>query len=201
MDKENGSRVIRVAGRAVPILGDDIDTDRVIPARYLKCVTFEGLGEHAFEDDRKQDPNHPFNQARYRGASILVVGRNFGCGSSREHAPEALHRWGIRGIVGHSFAEIFFGNCTSMGVPCVRLSSEDLTDLTRRAGSDPALEVTIDVEGERVSAGDKTYAASLPASAKSRLVTGTWDALGELLAAKDDILAMRSKLQYMNWSP
>jgi 3-isopropylmalate/(R)-2-methylmalate dehydratase small subunit len=195
----NDSRIVRVAGRAVPVPGDDIDTDRIIPARYLRCVTFEGLGEHAFEDDRRQDPGHPFNQEQYRGASILIVGRNFGCGSSREHAPEALHRWGIRGIVGHSFAEIFFGNCVSMGVPCVRLEDDDRAALVKLVQADPTVEAAIDVEAGRVTAGGRTFAASIPPAARDRLVTGTWDALGELLAPRAEILEMRRKIQYLNF--
>jgi 3-isopropylmalate/(R)-2-methylmalate dehydratase small subunit len=196
--QESASRVARVAGRAVPLPGDDIDTDRIIPARYLRCVTFEGLGEHAFEDDRKQDPGHPFNQERYRGASILVVGRNFGCGSSREHAPEALYRWGIRGIVGHSFAEIFAGNCVSMGIPCLRVDEKDVADLAKRVQADPALEVAIDVEALTATAGGRTIAGAIPPSARERLLTGSWDSLGELLEVKEQTLALRKKIQYMS---
>ena len=113
------SQVTNVRGTAIPLLLDDIDTDRIIPARFLRCVTFDGLGEHAFEDDRQQDTGHPFNQDRFAGAGVLVAGRNFGCGSSREHAPQALMRWGVRAIVAESYAEIFFGNCTALGVPAV----------------------------------------------------------------------------------
>ena len=109
------SKIEHVSGPGLPLLLDDIDTDRIIPARYLRCVTFDGLGEHAFEDDRQQNPEHPFDDTRYQNAKILVSGRNFGCGSSREHAPQALIRWGIRAIVAETFAEIFFGNCTSLG--------------------------------------------------------------------------------------
>jgi 3-isopropylmalate/(R)-2-methylmalate dehydratase small subunit len=196
---EIANRIVQVSGRAVPLPLDDIDTDRIIPARYLRCVTFEGLGEHAFEDDRKQDANHPFNRERYRGASILVVRRNFGCGSSREHAPEALHRWGIRGIVGHSFAEIFAGNCVSMGIPCVRTGEAEIADLAGRVEADPALAVTIDVERGTVTAGGRTIAGSIPASAQERLLSGSWDPLGELLEAKEQILALKKKIQYMSF--
>ena len=119
----------QVTGTGVPLLLDDIDTDRIIPARYLKCVTFEGLGDHAFEDDRKQDPDHPFDDARFADAGILVAGRNFGCGSSREHAPQSLMRWGIKAVVAESFAEIFFGNCTSLGIPAIAAPRADLEKL------------------------------------------------------------------------
>jgi 3-isopropylmalate/(R)-2-methylmalate dehydratase small subunit len=123
-------QIEQVTGTGVPLLLDDIDTDRIIPARFLRCVTFDGLGEHAFEDDRRQDPQHPFDDPRYQGGSILVSGRNFGCGSSREHAPQALMRWGIEAVVAESFAEIFFGNCTSLGIPAVRASRGDLEKLS-----------------------------------------------------------------------
>jgi 3-isopropylmalate/(R)-2-methylmalate dehydratase small subunit len=195
----SGRRILRVAGRAVLLPLDDVDTDRIIPARFLRCVTFEGLGDHVFEDDRRQDATHPFNRGACRGASILVVGDNFGCGSSREHAPEALFRWGIRGIVGCSFAEIFFGNCTSMGIPCLRVEGADWADLAGRIQADPAIPVEIDVEGGTVRAGDRTAAGAMPPAARERLVTGAWDALGELLDARDLVLALREKIQYMKF--
>lgn len=198
MSPEQSSRIERVAGRAVPLPFDDIDTDRIIPARYLRCVTFEGLGEHVFEDDRAQDPAHPFNQERYRGATVLIVGRNFGCGSSREHAPEALHRWGIRAIVGHSFAEIFAGNCVSMGIPCLWIDEREVADLARRVQADPSLVVEVDVKAQTATAGGRSIAGTLPPSARERLLSGSWDSLGELLAAKDQILALLKKIQYMN---
>ncbi|MEZ6046275.1 MAG: hypothetical protein R3C11_12040 [Planctomycetaceae bacterium] len=124
------SQITSVTGSGIPLLLDDIDTDRIIPARYLRCVTFEGLGENAFEDDRQQDKNHPFDNPAYRQGTILVSGRNFGCGSSREHAPQALIRWGVKAIIAESFAEIFFGNCTSLGVPAVCASRADLEKLS-----------------------------------------------------------------------
>src|SRR6516164_3727905 len=135
----------KITGRGIPLLLDDIDTDRIIPARYLRCVTFEGLGEHAFEDDRRQMPNHPFDDPRFRGASVLIVGRNFGCGSSREHAPQALMRWGIKAIVGESFGEIFFGNCTANGIPCVSVSPGDAKKLAEAVTADPALPLFVDL--------------------------------------------------------
>ena len=130
---------------------DDIDTDRIIPARFLRCVTFDGLGEHSFEDDRKQDPHHPFDDPRFQGAKILVAGRNFGCGSSREHAPQALQRWGIAAIVGESFGEIFFGNCTALGLPCVRDAHADLKQLGEAIRANPKLTLTVDLVKQTVS--------------------------------------------------
>jgi len=127
----------QITGRGIPVSGNDIDTDRIIPARFLKAVTFEGMGEHAFEDARKQNPEHPFNSPAYQGASVLVVGQNFGCGSSREHAPQALMRWGIRAIVGGSFGEIFFGNCVMLGIPCLVASQADLEWLQKAISRDP----------------------------------------------------------------
>ena len=124
-----GNEIKSVTGTGIPLLLDDIDTDRIIPARFLRCVTFDGLGEHAFEDDRKQDPNHPFDKPQFQGAAVLIAGRNFGCGSSREHAPQSLMRWGIHAIIAESFAEIFFGNCGSLGIAAVRASREDLQQL------------------------------------------------------------------------
>src|SRR4029453_7454496 len=140
----------RHAGRGIPVTGNDIDTDRIIPARFLKEVTFETMGEHAFEDAKKQNPEHPFNQKVFQGASVLVVGQNFGCGSSREHAPQALMRWGIAAIVGGSFGEIFFGNCVMLGIPCLRASQEDLEWLQKGIGRAPQTPVTVDVEKQEV---------------------------------------------------
>src|SRR5262249_42210015 len=132
-------KIENVTGRGIPLPLDDIDTDRIIPARYLRCVTFDGLGEHTFEDDRQQMPNHPFDDPRFRGASVLIVGCNCGCGSSREHAPQALMRWGIKAIVGESFAEIFFGNCTANGIPCVCVVPDDAKKVADAVAANPAL--------------------------------------------------------------
>jgi len=145
----------QISGRGIPLPGNDIDTDRIIPARFLKEVTFETMGEHAFEDAKKQNPEHPFNQKVYQGASVLVVGQNFGCGSSREHAPQALMRWGIGAIVGGSFGEIFFGNCTMLGIPCMSISIDDVLWLQRAVGRDPKQPMTVDVEKQEVRVGDR----------------------------------------------
>lgn len=192
------SNVETVSGTGVPLLLDDIDTDRIIPARFLRCVTFDGIGEHAFEDDREQNPNHPFNQERFQNGSILVSGRNFGCGSSREHAPQSLMRWGVKAIVAASFAEIFFGNCTSLGIPAVCASREDITKLGAAIEADPTLEFTLDLNALTLSFSNETVAVTMPDSARSALTSGQFDALAQLLARKDDIAATASKLPYLN---
>ncbi len=187
----------RIAGRGIPMPGNDIDTDRIIPARYLKSVTFEGLEDHVFGDARKQDPEHPFNQLAYQGASILVAGLNFGCGSSREHAPEALRRWGIRGIVAGSFAEIFFGNCTALGIPCVTAEPAELEWLQRAVARKPGREVTLDLERGEVCFGDRTIPVRVPEGTRQQLTTGTWSATGVLLGAGDAIERTAAALPYV----
>ncbi|PTL36775.1 isopropylmalate isomerase [Candidatus Methylomirabilis limnetica] len=188
----------RIAGRAIPLPGNDIDTDRIIPARFLKCITFEGLEAHVFEDDRRQMPDHPFNQARYQGATILVVGQNFGCGSSREHAPEALRRWGIRGIVGESFAEIFFGNCTAIGLPCLTLDAEGVAWLGGVVSRRPEQEVLLDVEDRLVRLDERIFPTMIPDGVRNQLLTGTWNAMGVLLEARDEIDRVARSLPYVN---
>ena len=187
----------RIVGRGMPLPGNDIDTDRIIPARFLKAVTFEGLGEHAFEDARKQEPEHPFNQAVYQGAGVLVVGQNFGCGSSREHAPQSLMRWGIRAIVGGSYGEIFFGNCTTLGIPCMVAAASDLDWLQKAVGRAPGEPVTVDVEKQQVTFGDRTFAARMPDGPRNQLVAGTWDSTAVLLEAGGSVEATAKKLPYV----
>jgi len=186
-----------VAGRGLPVTGNDIDTDRIIPARFLKAVTFEGLGEHAFEDARKQNPEHPFNQSAYQGAAVLVVGQNFGCGSSREHAPQALMRWGIRAIVGGSFGEIFFGNCVMLGIPCLVTTQADLEWLQKGIERSPQQPVTVDVVKQEVHFGDRVIKATIPDGPRSQLVGGTWDSTAVLLEAGAAIEATAAKLPYV----
>jgi 3-isopropylmalate/(R)-2-methylmalate dehydratase small subunit len=186
-----------IVGRGIPLPGNDIDTDRIIPARFLKAVTFEGLGEHAFEDARKQDPEHPFNQKAYEGASILVAGLNFGCGSSREHAPESLKRWGVKAIVAGSFAEIFFGNCTTLGIPCLTAAMDDVLWLQRTIGRDPSQPVIVDVKGRTVRVGDRTIPVQMPDGPHHQLVSGTWNAMNVLLEAGNQIEATANRLPYI----
>ncbi len=191
-------KIETVSGTAMPLLLDDIDTDRIIPARYLRCVTFDGLGEHAFEDDRKQDAMHPFDDARFQGASVLVAGRNFGCGSSREHAPQSLLRWGIKTIVAESFAEIFFGNCTSLGIPCVCAARADLEKLIAAIQTDPKLTITVDIVAGEVRAGSLLTKVTMVPSEKQSLTTGQWDFLGQLLDNKPAIATTAASLPYLN---
>jgi 3-isopropylmalate/(R)-2-methylmalate dehydratase small subunit len=187
----------QVTGRGIPVPGNDIDTDRIIPARFLKEVTFETMGEHAFEDARKQNPEHPFNSPVYKGASVLVVGQNFGCGSSREHAPQALMRWGIRAIVGGSYGEIFFGNCVMLGIPCLTVSQADLEWLQREIGRAPQTPVSVDVDRQEVRFGDRTIKAAIPDGPRKQLVAGTWDSTAVLLDAGAAIEATAGKLPYV----
>jgi 3-isopropylmalate/(R)-2-methylmalate dehydratase small subunit len=187
----------QVSGRGIPLPGNDIDTDRIIPARFLKEVTFETMGEHAFEDARKQNPEHPFNSPAYQGASVLVVGQNFGCGSSREHAPQALVRWGIRAIVGGSFAEIFFGNCVMLGIPCLVASPADIAWLEKAISRSPREPVTVDVEKQEVRFGDRVIKATMPDGPRHQLVGGTWDSTAVLLEAGPAIEATAGKLPYI----
>ena len=188
----------QITGRGIPVTGNDIDTDRIIPARFLKAVTFEGMGEHAFEDARKQNPEHPFNQKVYEGASVLVVGQNFGCGSSREHAPQALMRWGIKAIVGGSFAEIFFGNCVMLGIPCLVASQDDIEWLQKAISREPQKAVAVDVEKQEVRFGDRAIKATVPDGARNQLVAGTWDSTAVLMEAGEKIEATAGKLPYVN---
>jgi 3-isopropylmalate/(R)-2-methylmalate dehydratase small subunit len=187
----------QVTGRGIPVTGNDIDTDRIIPARFLKAVTFEGMGEHAFEDARKQNPEHPFNQSVYQGAAVLVVGQNFGCGSSREHAPQALMRWGIRAIVGGSFGEIFFGNCVMLGIPCLATSQADLEWLQKAIERAPGQPVTLDVEKQEVRFGDRVITGTIPDGPRSQLVGGAWHSTGVLLEAGAAIESTARKLPYI----
>ena len=187
----------QITGTGVPLLRDDIDTDRIIPARYLRCVTFDGLGEHAFEDDREQDPHHPFDDARFQNGSILIAGRNFGCGSSREHAPQALMRWGIQAVIAESFAEIFFGNCTSLGIPAVSASRSDLETLVSTIEKDPNLEISVDLNASEIRYGSDSVSCEMPESARHSLTTGQWDFLAQLLEAKDQIRETADRLPYM----
>ncbi|MFN6044502.1 MAG: 3-isopropylmalate dehydratase small subunit [Verrucomicrobiota bacterium] len=195
--------VTQVSGRAVFIPGADIDTDRIIPARFMKCVTFDGLGEFAFYDVRfnsetGEKTDHPLNDPRFEGASILLAGVNFGCGSSREHAPQSLKKFGFNGVVAESFAEIFFGNSTTLAMPCVIASAADIAALRDAVENDPATTVTIDVDALRVrSSGGLDFAVTMPDSARDALVSGRWDPIQELLDSESAIEAKARELHYV----
>jgi 3-isopropylmalate/(R)-2-methylmalate dehydratase small subunit len=194
-------KITQIAGRAVAVPGNDIDTDRIIPARFMKCVTFDGLGEFLFHDVRKNadgtDKPHPLNDPRFSGASILLSGTNFGCGSSREHAPQALQKHGFKAVVAESFAEIFFGNCTTLGMPCLSASREDIAAIASAVAADPSVEVTVDVAGQTVRFGGRTVKASIREAARDALINGRWDAIGELLEGLPAAAEKAGQLAYM----
>lgn len=189
-----------IVGRALPLVGNDIDTDRIIPARFLRAITFDGLGEQVFADDRQQLVDHPFNQSQYQGAEILVVNRNFGCGSSREHAPQAIARWGIKALVGESFAEIFFGNCVAMGVPCLIADTQSVSALQQLIESDPTVAVNVDLVAMTVTAGDLTFSTEMGEGSRQMFLKGTWDACGQLVAQADAIAKTAETLPYISWA-
>lgn len=193
-------KVSKVTGSAISVRGNDIDTDRIIPARFLKCVVFEGLGKHAFEDDRKQLAEkgevHPFDIEEFQGAEILLVNKNFGCGSSREHAPQSLSRWGIKAIIGESFSEIFFGNNISMGIPCVHATEENIEKLMSANEADPASTFTLDLETLTASNGSVTVPVTLADGPREQFLQGSWDVTAELLSNGDLIEETAAKLPY-----
>lgn len=193
-------KITQVTGRAVCVPGEDIDTDRIIPARFMKCVTFDGLGEYAFYDERRAadgaDKEHPLNDPRFLGASILLSGSNFGCGSSREHAPQALYRFGFRAVIAESFAEIFFGNSTTLGMPCAVMAPDDLRALEDLVSRDPAALVTLDVLEGKVTVADVDFPAVLPDHAREALVTGKWDAIADLLEGTEKVDRVAARLPY-----
>jgi 3-isopropylmalate/(R)-2-methylmalate dehydratase small subunit len=197
-------KVPRVAGRPIPLRGNDIDTDRIIPARYLVAVTFDGLGEASFRDERFDAQGNPkghvMDDPRYRakGPRVAVVNKNFGCGSSREHAPQALLRWGIKALVGESFADIFFGNCVALGMPCVTAGSDDVERLLAAVEADPTLELVVDLEAQTATYGPLAIAVALPAGVRSQFLAGTWDATRVLLEATPQIKATAARLPYVS---
>ena len=194
------SKVTQVSGKAIAVEGNDIDTDRIIPARFLRCVTFDGLGEHVFADDRTQTKGeHPFDQPQYQEAEILVVNNNFGCGSSREHAPQALAKWGIKAFVGQSFAEIFFGNCVAIGVPCLIASPEDIQQLQTLIKSRPETVITVDLEAMTVNSMDLAIPVQMNEGSRQMFTQGTWDNCGQLVNNAEKVKATAAKLSYVNW--
>jgi len=195
------AKISSITGRGVYVPGNDIDTDRIIPARYLKCVTFDGLGEFLFYDVRKNadgtDKPHPLNDSKYQGATILLSGANFGCGSSREHAPQAIQKFGFKAILAEGYAEIFFGNCTTLGMPCLTAKREDIAAVAAAIEANPALEITVDLAAGRVRFGSHAIAATLREGARDALIHGRWDPIGELADGLPAAQALAAKLPYM----
>lgn len=193
--------ITSITGRGVAVPGDDIDTDRIIPARFMKCVTFDELGQYYFYDVRKNadesNKEHPLNEERFQGASVLVSGNNFGCGSSREHAPQALYRAGFKAIIAEGFAEIFFGNSTQLGIPCVSGAKSDLTTLSALIDENPSLEIAIDLNEMKVTAGDFSFDITMKEGARSALVNGKWDPITDLIANDADITRVAEELPYV----
>lgn len=194
-------KISSVSGKGVCVPGSDIDTDRIIPARFMKCVTFDGLGEYLFYDVRHDaDGNlkdHPLNEDRFADASILLSGINFGCGSSREHAPQAIYRAGFRAVIAQSFAEIFFGNCATLGVPCVIASADDIDKVAAAIDVDPSTDIAIDVEAKVVHYGNSEISIEIPDSARDAFLAAQWDPIGELLDGEEEISETAGKLSYI----
>ena len=194
---DNDRRIDRVTGTALPLRGNNIDTDRIIPARFLKAITFDGLGAHAFEDDRRSMPDHPFANPAYARASILIVNENFGSGSSREHAPQALKRRGLGACVGQSFSEIFLGNATTIGLPCATASAGDIELLMAAAERDPAAVMVLSVDELSILTAGRTLPVGMPAGVRESLLTGQWDATGLLLGDFDAVRRVGAGLPYV----
>jgi 3-isopropylmalate/(R)-2-methylmalate dehydratase small subunit len=190
-------RVSLVQGRGLTLRGDDIDTDRIMPARFLRAVSFDGLETHVFEDDRASDAGHAFNDTRYAGASILIVNSNFGCGSSREHAPQGLVRFGIRAIVGESFSEIFLGNSAMLGLPCFVASHDDIVRLQTLVDKTPEVVIAADVASGAITADALRIAATLPAALRDGFLSGQWNPTAMLLDRFEDVRAVAASLPYI----
>lgn len=195
------AKITQVSGRGVTVSGNDIDTDRIIPARFMKCVSFDGLGEYVFYDVRKdaegKDRVHPLNEARFKSAKILISGLNFGCGSSREHAPQAIQKYGFNAIIAESFAEIFFGNCTTLGIPCAAASAADLAKLSAAVDANPETEIVVDVDAQQVRFGAQVIPVTVRSSARDALINGRWDAIGELIEGLPAVKQLATKLPYL----
>ena len=190
--------ITSISGKAVVLSGNNIDTDRIIPARFLKCVSFDGLGAQVFADDRKEAGEHPFDKAENQGANILFVNRNFGCGSSREHAPQALMRWGIRAVVAESFAEIFYGNCLALGIPCLIANQTTALQLQEEANQNPKPIFNLDIKTASVSAAGKSWNLELAGGSQQMLLSGRWDGTAQLIANNEALNKTATGLPYLN---
>ncbi|MCF7687302.1 MAG: 3-isopropylmalate dehydratase small subunit [Cephaloticoccus sp.] len=195
-------KITTIAGRAVYVPGNDIDTDRIIPARFLKCVTFDDLGEGLFADDRtavkSNGGTHPLDDTAFIGAEILLSGANFGCGSSREHAPQAIKKFGLRAVVAEGYAEIFLGNATNIGLPCLTAERLDIQKIATAVAIDPAMVITLDLMGLNIRFGNETVPVTMRESARDALVHGRWDPIGELLEGSSAVAATAASLPYLN---
>ena len=196
-------KISKVSGRAVYVAGNDIVTDRIIPARFMKCVTFDGLGQHLFHDVRFNEDgskkDHALNDARFAGAQILLSNSNFGCGSSREHAPQAIAKSGFRAVIAESFAEIFFGNSTTLGMPCAAVSHDDMGALAAAIEKDPSLVVSIDLASQKVTAGALSVPFAIKPGARDALMAGVWDPIGQLLDGQKAVANLAAKLPYLHF--
>ncbi len=192
-------KIFEIIGQSISLRGDDIDTDRITPARFLKCVNFQSLGEQVFADDRSElDGSHPFDLVENKGSSILVVNDNFGCGSSREHAPQALMRWGIRGIIGESFAEIFYGNCLALGIPCGTASGHAIKQIQETIESNPLARWNFNLKEQKLSYKNHIWAITIKKGPLGMLTTGKWDATSQLVAQKSKLDQIKNSLPYLN---
>ncbi len=202
MQEATDQVIDEVAGRAIPVRGNDVDTDAIIPARFMKCVTFDGLGEYAFYDERYDGEGntkpHPFNEERFQGASILIVNSNFGCGSSREHAPQALAKWGIRAVVGESFAEIFAGNCTAMGIPALTMEHDKIETLMKLVEEQPDAELSVRVREQIVQVDRRVFEGFIPSASRNSLLGGTWDSTALLMSDRKAIENTAAELPYLS---
>jgi len=192
------SAISHIEGRGLPLRGHDIDTDRIMPARFLRAVSFDGLERHLFEDDRAADRSHAFNDPRYAGASVLVVNTNFGCGSSREHAPQGLVRAGFRAIVGESFSEIFLGNAAMLGMPCFVADHEAIDRLQTLVETTPDITLVADVPSGIVTAGSLQVEAAVPPALRDGFVSGQWNPTAMLLDRFEEVRAVAARLPYLH---
>lgn len=195
-------KIDKVEGKGIPLKGNDIDTDRIMPARYLRCVTFDGIEEHVFEDDKSQlsekGSTHPFMDTRFNGAAVLIVNRNFGCGSSREHAPQGLMKWGIKGMIAESFGEIFFGNCVTLGIPCLTGSTDVVNVIQDAVQTDPSLSLTLDIGNSCALLREKSYHLTIPKGAQYQFLEGTWDARAVLMSHVEEVKQTAASLPYID---
>ncbi len=188
-----------ITGMSFHLSGNDIDTDRIIPARFLKCISFDALGDHVFADDRKEpNKNHPFDDIKNTNKSILIVDKNFGCGSSREHAPQALMRWGIRGIIGQSFAEIFYGNCLALGIPCVQIPEPEILSLINSIKSNQMQDLSINIQLQKILTNDQSWNIEIGNESREMLLSGEWDATSKLISQTNKINITMENLPYLN---